>query len=94
MRDGCTPWPAEFVDRYRAAGHWRGATLDDLLRDWALQYGPRTALVHGATRVTYAHLNRRVDRVAAGFRLRGLRPGQRVVVQLPNVPSSSSPCSR
>ncbi|MFE2875898.1 (2,3-dihydroxybenzoyl)adenylate synthase [Streptomyces roseus] len=86
MLAGCTPWPEEFVDRYWAAGHWRGNTLDDLLRGWALQYGPRTALVHGATRVTYANLNRRVDRMAAGLRLRGLRPGQRVVVQLPNVP--------
>jgi 2,3-dihydroxybenzoate-AMP ligase len=86
MLDGCTPWPEEFVDRYWAAGHWRGNTLGDLLRVWALQYGPRTALVHGGTRITYANLNRRVDRMAAGFRLRGLRPGQRVVVQLPNVP--------
>ncbi|MEU6865930.1 AMP-binding protein [Streptomyces sp. NPDC046876] len=86
MLDGCTPWPEAFVDRYWAAGHWRGNTLDNLLRGWALQYGPRTALVHGDTRLTYAALNRRVDRMAAGFRLRGLRPGMRVVVQLPNVP--------
>ncbi|MFE9568158.1 (2,3-dihydroxybenzoyl)adenylate synthase [Streptomyces sp. NPDC006692] len=86
MLDGCTPWPDEFVNRYWMAGHWRGNTLDNLLRDWALRYGPRTALVHGDTRVTYAALNRRVDRMAAGFRLRGLRAGQRVVVQLPNVP--------
>lgn len=86
MPDGHTPWPQEFVDRYWAAGHWRGNTLDNLLRDWALQYGPRTALVHGDTRLTYANLNRRVDRMAAGIRLLGLRPGQRVVVQLPNVP--------
>lgn len=86
MLDGCTPWPEEFVDRYWAAGHWRGNTLDNLLRGWALRYGPRTALVHGGTRLTYAALNRRVDRMAAGFRLRGLRRGQRVVVQLPNVP--------
>ncbi|MFD7324160.1 (2,3-dihydroxybenzoyl)adenylate synthase [Streptomyces sp. NPDC059875] len=86
MLDGCTPWPEEFVDRYWAVGHWRGNTMDNLLRGWALQYGPRTALVHGDTRITYAALNRRVDRMAAGFRLRGLRPGQRVVVQLPNVP--------
>ncbi|MER7106950.1 (2,3-dihydroxybenzoyl)adenylate synthase [Streptomyces sp. NPDC000229] len=86
MLEGCTPWPEEFVDRYWAAGHWRGTTLDNLLRGWALQYGPRTALVHNGTRTTYAALNRRVDRMAAGFRLRGLRPGQRVMVQLPNVP--------
>ncbi|MFG2650752.1 (2,3-dihydroxybenzoyl)adenylate synthase [Streptomyces sp. NPDC048436] len=86
MLDGCTPWPEEFVDRYWSAGHWRGYTLDNLLRDWSLEYGPRTALVHGGTRITYANLNRRVDRMAAGFRLRGLRPRQRIVVQLPNVP--------
>ncbi|MFE5718031.1 (2,3-dihydroxybenzoyl)adenylate synthase [Streptomyces erythrochromogenes] len=86
MLDGCTPWPEGFVDRYWAAGHWRGTTLDSLLRGWALQYGPRTALVGGGTRLTYAALNRRVDRMAAGFRLLALRPGQRVVVQLPNVP--------
>ncbi|GHI41069.1 (2,3-dihydroxybenzoyl)adenylate synthase [Streptomyces violascens] len=86
MLSGCTPWPEEFVDRYWMAGHWRGYTLDSLLRDWARAYGPRTALVHGATRITYAQLNRRVDRMAAGLRLRGMRPGQRVVVQLPNVP--------
>ncbi|WP_285547898.1 AMP-binding protein [Streptomyces lavendulae] len=86
MLEGCTPWPQAFVDRYWAAGHWGGSTLDNLLRGWALQYGPRTALVHGGTRLTYANLNRRVDRMAAGFRLRGLRPGMRVVVQLPNVP--------
>ncbi|MEU6995726.1 AMP-binding protein [Streptomyces sp. NPDC046465] len=86
MLGGCTPWPEEFVDRYWAAGHWRGNTLDNLLRGWAQRHGPRTALVHGDTRITYAHLNRRADRMAAGFRLRGLRPGQRVVVQLPNVP--------
>ncbi|MEJ8640932.1 hypothetical protein WKI68_04610 [Streptomyces sp. MS1.HAVA.3] len=40
MLGGCTPWPEEFVDRYWAAGHWRGNTLDNLLRGWALQYGP------------------------------------------------------
>ncbi|MCJ0874841.1 (2,3-dihydroxybenzoyl)adenylate synthase [Streptomyces sp. AP-93] len=86
MLDGCTPWPEEFVDYYWASGHWRGNTLDNLLRGWAVQYGPRTALAHGDTRITYAALNRRVSRMAAGFRLRGLRPGQRVVVQLPDIP--------
>ncbi|MCB5170086.1 AMP-binding protein [Streptomyces bambusae] len=84
--DGGTPWPEAFADRYWAAGHWRGATLDELLRGWCLAYGPRTALVHGADRLTYAQLNRRVDRLAAGFRLRGIQAGARVVVQLPDVP--------
>ncbi|QNS08002.1 AMP-binding protein [Streptomyces xanthii] len=88
MLDGWTPWPEEFVDRYRSIGHWRGVTLDNLLSDTARRQAPRTALVHGATRLTYGLLNRRVERTAAGFRLRGLRRGQRVVVRLPNVPEA------
>ncbi|TQK99307.1 hypothetical protein FB563_4376 [Streptomyces puniciscabiei] len=45
---------------------------------------PRTALVHGATRLTYFRLDRRM--AAAGLRLRGAGPGKRVVVQLPALP--------
>ncbi|MFJ3906355.1 AMP-binding protein [Streptomyces sp. NPDC090025] len=86
LLDGWTPWPEEFVDRYWLSGHWHGFSLDQVLRDRAVRYGPRTALVHGDTRLTYAALNRRVDRAAAGFRLRGVGPRARVVVQLPNVP--------
>ncbi|WP_330261199.1 AMP-binding protein [Streptomyces sp. NBC_00539] len=86
MPAGRPPRPEGFADHRASAGRRHGDTLDDRLRTWSLQYGPRTALVHGDTRTTYANLNRRVDRVAAGFRLRGLRPGQRVLVQLPNVP--------
>ncbi|MFF8807395.1 AMP-binding protein [Streptomyces omiyaensis] len=86
MLDGVTPWPEEFVDRYWAAGYWRGNTLDDLLRGRALEHGARTALAGGGERLTYARLNRWVDRMAAGFLLRGVAPRQRVVVRLPDVP--------
>ncbi|MET9531089.1 AMP-binding protein [Streptomyces sp. NPDC006649] len=86
MLDGFTPWPDEEAAHYRRAGYWQGRTLSDLLRQWACEHSTRTALVHGGTRMTYANLNRRADRMAAGLRLRGIRPGDRVVVQLPNVP--------
>ncbi|SDK59318.1 AMP-binding protein [Streptomyces indicus] len=86
MLDGCTPWPGEFVDRYWLSGHWRGRTLDGLLRDAAKTDPARTALVHAGTRLTYGQLNRRVERTAAGFKLIGVMPRQRVVVQLPPVP--------
>ncbi|NDZ83115.1 AMP-binding protein [Streptomyces sp. SID10853] len=86
MLDGFTPWPDEEAAHYRRAGYWQGRTLGGLLRDWARDHSSRTALVHRESRMTYARLNRRVDRMAAGLRLRGIRPGNRVVVQLPNVP--------
>ncbi|MGW0210791.1 AMP-binding protein [Streptomyces sp. NPDC003233] len=54
------------------------------MHDWARDHGPRTALVHGATRLTYFQLDRRVSRMAAGLRLRGVEPGKRVAVQPPN----------
>ncbi|HWH01972.1 MAG TPA: AMP-binding protein [Pilimelia sp.] len=79
-------WPAEFADRYRRAGYWQGRTLGGLLREWSARHAARTALVAGDDRWTYAELDERVDRLAAGLHRIGLRPGDRVVVHLPNVP--------
>jgi 2,3-dihydroxybenzoate---[aryl-carrier protein] ligase len=86
MLDGCTPWPTEIAAQYRDSGYWRGEDLADFPWAWSRQFGRRTALVSGGRRVTYDELDRRVARMAAGFRKCGLRPGDRVVVQLPNVP--------
>ncbi|GAB3433173.1 (2,3-dihydroxybenzoyl)adenylate synthase [Flindersiella endophytica] len=86
MLDGCTTWPAEFADRYRELGYWRSESLADLPRAWARQYGSRTALVHAKDRVSYADLEHRISRTAAGLRRHGINPGDRVVVQLPNIP--------
>ncbi|MFF5183946.1 (2,3-dihydroxybenzoyl)adenylate synthase [Streptomyces sp. NPDC000345] len=86
MLEGCTPWPAETAARYRRAGLWRGTDLGSLPRAWAEAYGSATALVAGRERLTYAELADRVDRRAAGFVREGVRPGDRIVLQLPNVP--------
>ncbi|MFI6933998.1 (2,3-dihydroxybenzoyl)adenylate synthase [Streptomyces sp. NPDC050287] len=85
MLDGCTPWPAETAERYRRAGLWRGIDLGSLPRAWADAYGAATALVAGPERVSYDELADRVDRRAAGFVREGVRPGDRIVLQLPNV---------
>lgn len=79
-------WPEEFAARYRAAGYWQGETMGDWLRARARMFADRTAVVGGETRWSYAALDREVDRVAAGFLARGVRPGERVVLQLPNIP--------
>jgi len=85
LPSGLTPWPAGLAERYRAEGYWEGRTLGARLRDWASRHPGRTALVAGPDRLTYAELDRRVDRMAAGIRERGIGAGDRVVVQLPNV---------
>ncbi|MER7703658.1 (2,3-dihydroxybenzoyl)adenylate synthase [Kitasatospora sp. NPDC097605] len=89
---GFTPYPDEFAERYRAAGHWRGETFGSMLRERAAAHPDRIAIVDPAggtgedptRRWTYGELDRRADRMAAGLRARGLRRGDRVVVQLPN----------
>ncbi len=83
--DGCTPWPPDAADRYRRKGYWQGKTLGDLVDAWAAEYGEREAIVCGRERVTYRELQRRVDRLAYQLVRLGLRPTERIVVQLPNV---------
>lgn len=84
MLPGCTPWPEHEIRRYRAAGYWTEERLGDLLEPWVARAGARIALVSEAGRTSYAELAARVERVAAGLQSLGLRPGERVVVQLPN----------
>ncbi len=78
-------WPAEFARRYRDAGYWTGETFGALLRARADATPDRTAVVAGATRWSYRELDVRADATAAGLLALGFAPGDRVVVQLPNI---------
>ncbi|MEU2868836.1 (2,3-dihydroxybenzoyl)adenylate synthase [Streptomyces olivoreticuli] len=86
-------YPAGYAERYRAAGHWRGETFGQMLRDRALAHPDRVAIVDPADAArgkerrawTYGELDERADRLAAGFLAKGIRKGDRVVLQLPNV---------
>ncbi|RSN67132.1 (2,3-dihydroxybenzoyl)adenylate synthase [Actinomadura sp. WAC 06369] len=83
--DGFTPWPKDLADRYAAEGYWGDRLLGDVLDGDVLRDDPdRTALVAGDERISYAELDRRADRAAAGWLRLGVRRGDRVVVQLPN----------
>ncbi|SUA76122.1 2,3-dihydroxybenzoate-AMP ligase [Nocardia otitidiscaviarum] len=85
-RDGFVPFPADLADEYRRAGYWTGRPLDRLLRETARTRPDRPALLSDDATLTYAELDAAADRTAHGFLKLGLRPGDRVVVQLPNVP--------
>ena len=87
MLDGCTPWPEELARRYRARGLWEGATIAGVFARTAARRPGHTALVHGGERISYAALERTANRLACGFLEAGVRPLDRVVVQLPNTPA-------
>ncbi|MDQ0792598.1 (2,3-dihydroxybenzoyl)adenylate synthase [Streptomyces sp. B1I3] len=81
-------WPAEFAERYRAAGHWRGETFGSVLAGRAAAHPDRIAVVDPAPERrtwTYRQLEENSARLAAGFAARGISRGDRVVLQLPNI---------
>lgn len=82
----CPPWPSDYAERYRRLGYWQHQTFGQLLRQQAQRYGQRLALVGGDQRWRYGELDRRADQLAAGFKSLGIAAGDRVVVQLPNIP--------
>lgn len=79
-------WPDDMAARYRAKGYWRGETFSQLLRSRAEAQGDAVAVVGLDKRWTYGELLEKAETAAAGFLALGLKPGDRVVVQLPNLP--------
>ncbi len=83
-------YPEEFAERYRAAGYWTSETFGEFLPARAARFADRTAVVgHDATAtrrsITYRELDDASARIAAGLADLGVRKGDRVVLQLPNI---------
>ncbi|PXX69335.1 2,3-dihydroxybenzoate-AMP ligase [Nocardia tenerifensis] len=80
-----TPWPAAEAEAYRALGYWTGETFGELLTARAAATPDAIAVVDDRNRWTYGELETRATSLAAGFLEHGIRPGDRVLVQLPNI---------
>lgn len=78
--------PAEAAARYKAAGVLGETTLGQALHEAAKRFADRTALVGGGRRWTYRELDEISDRAAAALLRLGLRPLDRVMMQIGNVP--------
>ncbi len=82
--------PPARVQAMKAAGFWIDRLLLDDLDRWAVDAPARLATVdHNSvtgfsTRLTYAELKDRVDRIANGLIRLGIRKGDMVSIQLPN----------
>ncbi|MGE8655510.1 MAG: salicylate synthase [Achromobacter sp.] len=84
MKPHASGWPDASIECYEREGYWQRLTLGQHLHQCAQRYGERVALVDGASRCSYAELDQRADRLAAGFTTLGIRRGDCVLLQLPN----------
>lgn len=62
----------------------RQSTIPAVVRDAAAKFGAAEALVDGAVRLGFDDLLERVQSVARAFAARGVQPGDRVAITLPN----------
>ena len=85
MLDGVVRFPPEFAERYRAKGYWEDRSLRDTFDEAFKRYAGRVAIIDGERSATYAEVDERATRLALNLLDEGLRPRDRVVVQLPNV---------
>ena len=86
MLDGFVGWPQESARRYREAGLWEGLTVAEMVARSARRHPAKVAVVYGDRRITYEELVAESRRLAFGLLELGLKPLDRAVVQLPNLP--------
>ncbi len=86
VMEGFVRFPPDRAAAYRAAGYWRGRTVDSMLSDAAQRWPTRVAVVDadGPRRLTFAQLDECASSAAAGLTELGIGAGDRVLLQLPN----------
>jgi 2,3-dihydroxybenzoate-AMP ligase len=83
--EGVVPFPPDLAARYRERGYWEDRSIADQLGESFARHADRVAVIDGDRVVTYAQLDAGAERLALNLLDVGLRPLDRVVVQLPNV---------
>jgi 2,3-dihydroxybenzoate-AMP ligase len=84
MTEGTVPWPGDLAREYIKVGWWRGQALGAEIAAVAAARKTAIALTDGATRIGYGSLLARADALAGQLARLVMRPGDRIVVQLPN----------
>ena len=84
LADGFTPFPPDRAEAYRQAGYWEGKPLDSILREAADRWPDKPAVIDSTGSHTFGELDALADRIGAALAARGIAPGDRILVQLPN----------
>ena len=84
--EGFTPWPKDLAEKYRAAGYWIDRTISEVMAESFAKHAPRTALItSGGREFTYGQLGKLSTRLALHLVNLGLRPYDRLILQMPNI---------
>ena len=84
LASGFVPFPEDRAEVYRQAGYWQGRPLDTILREAAHRWPDKPAVVDATGSHTFRELDALADRIGAALAHRGIAPGDRMLVQLPN----------
>ena len=84
MLEGCSPFPAEFAERYVRAGIWRRETIYQAIVGSGLERPDSIAVADSTRSLTYSELIAEADALAALLSQIGIAQNDRVVIQLPN----------
>jgi len=88
MLDEFVGWPEEFVHKYQQAGYWQGYPVGEIIDAATKKFPDRIAISFERKNTTYRELGSKVNRLALHLLDRGLKPLDRLILQLPNVPET------
>lgn len=82
--DGFIPYKEELIREYTEGGGWLNLSYGDLLDRAAARHPQRIAVVDDRIRLTYQELKDKVERFAIALLEMGVKPHDRIIIQLPN----------
>jgi 2,3-dihydroxybenzoate-AMP ligase len=85
MLEGIVRFPPEFAARYRAKGYWEDRSVAATFAETFAQNADRIAVIDGDQPITYCELDEKTTRLALNLLDEGVKPLDRMVMQLPNV---------
>jgi 2,3-dihydroxybenzoate-AMP ligase len=84
MLEGCTPFPADFAERYVRNGIWRDETIPQAIAKAAQEHPDSIAVSDSTRSLSYSQLVAKAGSIAALLSRNGLEPRDRIIIQLPN----------
>ena len=88
LQQGDCPWFSSYDKGVPHEIELPRGGLQDVLDEAAATHGQRDAIVFQNTRISYKQLKELAETLAASLQQRGVRPGDRVSIMLPNLPQT------